>query len=263
MLPYLAPFWNDGYERYVEPFMGSASLFFAVAPRKALLGDMNNGLVETFITVRDHPEALHEALIQIPLGKESYYKLRGMAIEGMSQFERAARFIFLNRFCFNGLYRTNKRGEFNVPFSPSRTGHLPTKADLLVVSQALGCADIRCADFEEVLDDVGEGEFVYLDPPYAVSNRRIFHEYGPRCFGTSDLKRLSSALDRLDKRGATFVVSYAFCEEARDAFKKWNMQKVFINRNIAGFAKNRRRAAEVVVSNRQNANSGQSKGRRS
>ncbi|MCK4417784.1 MAG: Dam family site-specific DNA-(adenine-N6)-methyltransferase [Candidatus Latescibacteria bacterium] len=261
MLPKLVPYWHDGYQRYSEPFMGSASLFFALEPPRALLSDINSELVETFIAVRDNPRAVHNKLVRIPLGKDSYYRIRALSTEGISTVEKAARFIFLNRFCFNGLYRTNMQGQFNVPFSSSRTGDLPSSIELLTAAKALRRADIRCADFNQVLDETDEGDFIYMDPPYAVANRRVFREYGPRCFSTSDLKRLSIALDQLDKRGVCFVVSYAFCKEALDAFRKWDIQKVFINRNIAGFAKHRRRAAELIVSNCQHTNSNQSEAR--
>lgn len=251
MLPELLPYWRDDYSRYVEPFMGSASLFFALAPSRALLSDTNSELVGTFIAVRDRPEDVYNELVQIPLGKDSYYRIRALPTQTMSVPRKAARFIFLNRFCFNGLYRTNMQGRFNVPFSSSRTGDLPTMEELAAVSDALKGIVLRTADFEEVLSQVERGDFVYLDPPYAVTEERIFREYGPQSFNVSDLKRLAVALDQVDKKGASFVVSYALCKEAVDAFQNWTMHKVLVNRNIAGFAKHRRQAVELIVSNRE------------
>ena len=249
VLPRLLPYWCDSYSRYVEPFMGSASLFFALEPSRALLSDINSELVRTFIAVRDSPETVYDELMQIPPGKDSYYQVRALQTQGMSVPRIAARFIFLNRFCFNGLYRTNMQGRFNVPFSSSRTGHLATREELAAASRALKSVDLRTADFEEVLSEVERGDFVYLDPPYAVSERRIFCEYGPRPFSVSDLKRLAVALDRMDKKGVCFVVSYALCKEAIDAFQNWTTKRVVVDRNIAGFAKHRRRAVELLVSN--------------
>ncbi len=249
LLPRLIPFWKNTYHRYVEPFMGSASLFFAVRPPMALLSDINADLVDTFVTVRDHPLAVHKALQQLPKGEDGYYEVRRLVPEWLSSVKRAARFIFLNRFCFNGLYRTNAKGCFNVPFSPARTGPLPTGRDLHAASVLLRNAEIVQADFQYALRGIGPGDFVYLDPPYAVSNRRVFRQYGPKTFGTEDLSRLAATLQDLDCRGVSFVVTYAFCVEAIQAFRPWNTQKVFTQRNVAGFSRYRRRAAEIIAWN--------------
>ncbi|HEX5735705.1 MAG TPA: Dam family site-specific DNA-(adenine-N6)-methyltransferase [Blastocatellia bacterium] len=249
LTPKLSLYWSNNYCRYVEPFMGSACLFYAIQPTNALLTDINMELVETFTAVRDYPSDVFNAYIQIPQGKENYYKVRSSDTSTMNPIDRAARFIFLNRFCFNGLYRTNLNGEFNVPFSSSKTGNLPKYDELLLASQALKCAEIYSSDFEEVLAKTTEGDFVYLDPPYAVANRRVFRQYAASCFGIEDLSRLEAALRTLHKRGVRFVVSYAYCSEALSTFRHWKMRKVLIQRNIAGFAKHRRRAAELIISN--------------
>ena len=162
----------------------------------------------------------------------------------------AAKFIFLNRFCFNGLYRTNSDGKFNVPYSPSKTGHLPTLEELQQVSVALKSATIQCCDFTELLKNVRKGDFVYLDPPFAVGNRRVFRQYGPSTFGTHDLERLAEHLQMINRRGATFVVSYAYCSESVNLFRRWHVHRAIIQRNISGFARHRRSAAEIIVTNK-------------
>ena len=229
--------------------MGSACLFFALAPEKALLGDINSELVDTYATVRDHPLGVHNAIAKLPKGKESYYDIRSDDVSRWTATRRAARFIYLNRYCFNGLYRTNRQGAFNVPYSGARTGPLPTLADLRIVANVLKRARIRCTDFETVLKAVKCGDFVYLDPPFAVSNRRIFRQYDPSSFGLGDLSRLADCLTTIDERGASFLVSYAVCKEASAAFSEWYIRRVFTQRNISGFAKHRRRAVEILVSN--------------
>jgi DNA adenine methylase len=221
MLPKLIPYWSDCFSRYFEPFVGSGALFFAVGPSRAVLSDINVELVETLCSVRDHPRAIHNRLIAFSLGKESYYMIRDYNPANLSKLDRAARFIYLNRFCFNGLYRTNKMGRFNVPFAAAKTGDLPSYNDLKFASISLSGADIIASDFEPILNMVKPGDFIYLDPPYAVNNRRIFRQYGPACFGLSDLKRLSGLLPYMDNIGAHFLVSYALCEESLDAFKGW------------------------------------------
>jgi DNA adenine methylase len=229
--------------------MGSACLFFELQPKKAVLADINDDLIRTYLAVRDHPQAVSNRLAKIPRGKRSYYFIRKQRLADLDAADAAARFIFLNRFCFNGLYRTNEAGRFNVPFAPSGTGQLPTAADLRLIASSLRQCTIQRSDFEVTLQPTRPGDFVYLDPPYAVGNRRVFSQYGPSSFGLSDLQRLSDALTALDKRGVKFLLSYASCSEAAHFFKGWPQKKIFIQRNIAGFVTHRRRAAEILISN--------------
>jgi DNA adenine methylase len=250
LLPTLVPYWGQGFGRYVEPFAGSAALFFALEPASAVLGDINRDLIQTLTVVRDNPEGMYQQVRAYPLGKRSYNALRALQPNSLTPIERAARFLFLNRFCFNGLYRTNEDGHFNVPYSPHGTGSLPSREQLLIAAALLRRAELRSGDFETMLrETVSAGDFVYLDPPYAVSNRRVFCQYGPHSFGLGDLLRLSDTLEEIERRGAHFVLSYADCAEARNAFSGWKIRRVFTQRNISGFAKHRRRAAELIVSN--------------
>lgn len=249
LLPTLSRFWKTSFTRYVEPFMGSACLCFELQPAKAVLGDMNSDLVRTFLAVRDHPQAVANRLAKIPLGKHSYYSIRSERLSDIDELDAAAKFIFLNRFCFNGLYRTNLAGQFNVPFGASGTGQLATAADLRAVAKILKPYTIKHTDFESLLARTTEGDFVYLDPPYAVGNRRVFRQYGPSSFGLDDLQRLADSLDAMDARNVKFVLSYADCAEAKHFFQRWPRKKIFIQRNIAGFGGCRRRAGEVLISN--------------
>ena len=249
VIPQLSKYWSPHYKRYIEPFMGSACLFFALRPQHAVLGDINEELVNCFLCVRDHPLATFRALSKIPISKQDYYALREKRIPTGKRVERAARVIYLNRFCFNGLYRTNLHGKFNVPFSSSKTGSLPNYDQLKAVSRQLENSEIRLSDFEELLRDVRKGDFVYLDPPFAVSDRRIFREYGPTPFNKNDLHRLSKMLKLIDTCGAHFLVSYAYCKEGLATFQGWSMKRVVVQRNISGFSKYRRRAVEMLVTN--------------
>ena len=250
LLPKLTAYWNDSFSRYVEPFMGSASLFFSIAPSKAVLSDINSELVHTYCVVRDHPKRVHTTLASLPKGERAYYRIRSQNPNDLPAIERAAKFIYLNRFCFNGIYRTNTKGKFNVPYSPSGTGDLPTLEELRAIYATLQSVTIHCADFEAILlSKVRKNDFVYLDPPYAVANRRVFRQYGPKTFGLSDLKRLTDALVHIDRVGAKFLVSYAVCKEALECFSNWNIKRAFTQRNVSGFAEHRRRAVELLVSN--------------
>lgn len=250
LVPELSSYWSGSYDRYLEPFMGSACLFFAVEPSRAVLSDINQDLVEAFEWVCDAPEEVHQRLSQIPRTEHRYYKVRDKTPSLMKPVNRAVRFIYLNRNCFNGLYRTNSDGEFNVPFSSSRVGDYPTMDEFIEAARVLEGAEIISGDFEEVLRKrVKNRDFVYLDPPYAVENRRVFKQYGPQVFGQADIERLSNVLDEIDERGAHFVLSYAKCPTALDAFSKWKYRQVETQRNISGFAKHRRKDSELIITN--------------
>jgi len=246
----LREYWRDDFTCYLEPFAGSASLFFHLLPPKAVLSDINGDLISTLQTVRDNPLGVFNSLRGRPVNSEYYYKLRSRDPLSLTSTERAARFIYLNRFCFNGIYRTNKKGQFNVPFSGTRTGKKPDRQHLLECSEHLKRAHVVQGDFEEIVRSTTKaGNFVYLDPPYATNSRRIFNEYDSQSFGLQDLSRLSGLLDFIDQCGAKFVLSYADCPEANEAFRKWKTKKYSVQRNVSGFAHTRRMATEIICTN--------------
>ena len=183
-------------KRYVEPFVGCGALFFSVKPEAALISDKNEDLVSTYLAIQSHPRAVFNRYSKFELGPEEYYMLRSKYSEIKNPIDKAATFIFLNRFCFNGIYRTNKEGHFNVPYSKSKTGKLPSLDALMAVSKVLKHVEIIGGDFESVLSRrIRKHDFIYLDPPYAVKNRRIFRQYGKDEFGLEDLSRLSQLLN--------------------------------------------------------------------
>ena len=250
LIPRLAPYWGEGYSRYLEPFAGSSALFFALAPPSAVLSDINEELIETLECIRDNPREIHRRLNRIECSEKEYYRIRAQTPRSLSLWSRAARFIYLNRNCFNGLYRTNLRGQFNVPFAATGTGGIPPLQVFVENSRLLKRAELVRGGFEEVIrDQVREGDFVYLDPPYAVSNRRIFRQYGPQTFGLDDLEKLRSLLSYIDSKGAVFLMSYADCKESRTFAADWNYRRIFTQRNIAGFSRHRRRAGEALITN--------------
>ena len=256
LVPRLAEYWdNTVHNQYIEPFAGSACLFFALCPNKSVLSDINGELIDAYSCVRAHPRAVHNRLQLLARNKETYYALRESNPENLDAPDRTARFLYLNRFCFNGIYRTNMNGKFNVPYSESKTGKLPDFNKLKSISTALADTTLVSSDFENVVNKyVKKGDFVYLDPPYAVENRRIFRQYGPNVFGHDDLARLSDTLDLIDGRNATFLLSYAVSKEAISNFSNWNIRRVRIQRNISGFAENRRKAFEFLVTNAEHPN---------
>jgi len=250
VLGQLRTFWRDSSSRYVEPFCGSACLFFDLEPDSAVLGDLNEELLCAFRAIKTDPHIVLECVRRFPRGKAGYYRVRAMRPLTLAIAERAARFIYLNRYCFNGIYRTNLAGEFNVPYGPPKSGNPPDADAIVAASEALQKANLIHGDFEATLEHVRPNDFVYLDPPYYVDSERIFREYGPGAFSLSDLKRLKSQLKRLDELGATFVVSYADCPEARDLLRPWYSRQIQTRRHVAGFSGYRRTAYELLASNR-------------
>ena len=184
------------------------------------------------------------------VSKNEYYRIRSINPLSLGTNQRAARFIYLNQLCFNGIYRTNSQGEFNVPYSGENQLKTFSLQVLTDVSKKLQNAKIYSNDFEVVVRrHLSKNDFVYLDPPFAVSNRRIFRQYGLNSFGLEDLARLNNLLDYIDKKGAKFLLSYAFCNESIALINNWNSRKLLVQRNVAGFSKFRRKSAELLISN--------------
>ena len=250
LLPILEKMWRSSDNKYIEAFAGSACLFFHLRPQEAVLNDANLELVAAYEVLAKHPLLLHETLQEMAPSSETYYRIRSADISGMDKFEAATRFFYLNRYCFNGIYRTNKDGAFNVPYASYKTGGFPGRDHWCKASGALNRAKLFSLDFEQVvLDNVGAGDFVYLDPPYAVSNRRVFIQYSANEFGLDDLRRLRSVMDYVDRAGATFVVSYALSKETATLTRGWHSMRTLAQRNIAGFSHHRRKAVEVLITN--------------
>jgi DNA adenine methylase len=254
LLPQICAFCPLQYRTYVEPFAGSACLFFMLQPTRAILGDFNTELMTTYRTVASHPRAISNCLRAFPTTEDFYYDLRDQHPMELDAIRRAARFIYLNRFSFNGVYRTNRQGDFNVPRG-TKTGQLPNFAELKRCAVALKSARCIANDFEATIDKARANDFVYLDPPYSLASDRHRGEYGYGGFSSDDLLRLRQALQRLDARGAAFVLSYRCTKEVREMFGEWHQKTLTVRRHVAGFAKDRRNVREMLISNRSLATS--------
>jgi len=250
LLPILQTFWTKKHKRYVEPFAGSACLFFAIKPSKAILGDLNPELIATFIEVKYRIAAVLKELKKLKQAdKDEYLRLRGIDISKMTAPARAARFIYLNRYCFNGIYRTNLLGHFNVPYSGVRCGAVPKDEVFEKCSGRLRVARFVNGDFEKVLAQAEKGDLVYMDPPFAVRARRVFRQYDPSTFTNDDIARLRRWMERLNAAHINFVVSYAESEEADVLKKNFSYETVAVRRHIAGFVGSRVMTNELLISN--------------
>lgn len=209
----------DSYERYIEPFLGGGALFFATAPERAILADLNADLIATYEVARDSPAYLTERLqdYQERHSRDTYYAVR--EAKPSSKIELAAWFVYLNRTCWNGLYRVNLRNVFNVPIG-TKTGVVLATDDFEMVSQRLAVAKIQCCDFEATIDAAKDGDFVFVDPPYTVKhNENGFVKYNDRIFSWGDQVRLRDAVARASRRGAKVLVTNANHASIRELYR--------------------------------------------
>lgn len=235
------------WTRYVEPFAGSACLFFALKPQRALLGDINKDLVLTYRQVKKAPAAVSSELRNWRKCKGTYLRLRAEASDHGSPVRRAARFIYLNRCCFNGIYRTNRLGRFNVPYGGNRSGDLPDESLLRACARSLRRARLCAGDFSQVLAQVVPGDFVYMDPPFSIRSRRMFKEYDAAMFGEDQLLLLRAWMDNLTERGIRWVVSYAMSDEAAFLRDGYSWSEVSVRRQVAGFSGDRKVSSECLI----------------
>ena len=249
LLPVLLNLVPGSFDRYVEPFAGSACLFFALEPRRAILADINDELINAYQEVKTNVDGLAGSLSRFECNEQHYYRVRKLQTASLTSTKRAARFIYLNRLCFNGLYRTNKSGEFNVPYGGERSGKIPTRAMLRICAQSLQNAQVLTKPFDQTLGMVTIGDFVYLDPPYSIRSRRVFNEYSNTAFGDNELKKLRQHLLLLDRKGIPFLVSYGFSREALDLAQGFRSREVRVQRQIAAAMPSRKANRELLITN--------------
>jgi DNA adenine methylase (dam) len=247
IIPRLLGLVPENYGRYYEPFFGSGCLFFALSPNKATLGDINIELISAYRALRKSTQEIFELLEQYPRTKAFYYKLRDSSSDS-NQIEQAARFIYLNRFCFNGLYRTNLAGRFNVPRG-KKTGGLPSLSEFIEAAKKLKGKKIICGDFEKTLKGVTSGDFVYLDPPYASNTCKDRNEYGVGSFKPTDIDRLMETLRTIHNQGAKFLLSYSTAPDFIQKLPKRSVKTIEVRRSIASNPIFRSSVPEVLLTN--------------
>jgi DNA adenine methylase len=238
----------SGQWRYVEPFAGSACFFFALQPERALITDRNARLMETYRVLCERPDDLAKRVHAWPTDSATYYEVRSQPDEHLSPLDRSARFIYLNRLCFNGVYRTNRKGQFNVPYGRD-TGAVPSLDRFRSCGELLRRAELRAADFETTLASAGPGDFVYLDPPYSRAISDGYGVYGYGSFDANDLDRLLRSLKRLDNEGAQVLLSYTWHPRLQELGSNWDIDEVAVHAQVGGRASSRTTRREVLVAN--------------
>lgn len=237
--------------RYFEPFAGGAALFFSLRPERAVLGDINSDLINTYSTVRDEPVAVLRALRRLRVTYEEYYRIRES--RPRSAVGRAARFLYLNRTAFGGMYRVNAQGTFNVPYGGgSRTPSILWRTGILqACAAALQHTELVNADFEHLILRAAIGDVVYCDPTYTVAHdNNGFVRYNERNFSWDDQCRLACAASTAASRGATVIISNAHHRSVASLYKGWRRVLVRRKSRICPLIDARRDTAEYIFVSR-------------
>jgi len=250
----------DKFDTYLEPFLGGGAVMFDLLTKKPSLkcnvSDLNSDLILAYVTIRDKLNKLIQSLENHSKNyhKDStgyYYKVRNQ--EPKNQIEKVSRLLFLNKTCFNGLYRVNSKGKFNVPLGRYTNPNIVNKENLIVVSHILQSEKIKisCRDFSSVLKDAKRGDFVYFDPPYQpVSDTANFTSYTHRDFRNDDLERLADLANQLSSKGCLVMLSNSNSKTVKRLFSSgWKLKEIRANRAINSNSQKRTGHKEIIIKN--------------
>ncbi len=247
----------ERFSRYYEPFIGGGAVLFHVQPRNAVINDSNEELVNLYNIIKETPEELIKDLKKHRNEEKYFYKVRGIDREKakylkLSDIERASRIIFLNKTCYNGLFRVNSSGEFNSPFGRYKNPNIINAIKLRAVSSYLSKNNIKIlnTDYEKSLSNIRKGAFVYFDPPYdPISNSSNFTGYTKNGFDKTEQQRLKKVCDRLNNRKVKFLLSNSSTEFIRDLYKDYPIFPIKAKRSINSKGGGRGAITEILVKN--------------
>jgi DNA adenine methylase len=250
LLPALRQSLPPRFNRYFEPFVGGGAFFFDLSPSQAVLGDSNPELINCYEVVREQPETLMRSISKLRVSKAEFYRLRELDPETLPAVTRAARLIYLNKTCYNGLYRVNKQGKFNTPYGYPRNLRLVDAANLMAASRSLKNAQLLNSDFEAVLKTAKRGDFIYFDPPYVPVGRfSDFQRYTKDQFYESDQVRLAEHFCELSAKGCFVLLSNSFNEKSRKLYSKFLQRTVLMPRFVNCRGEGRGHVNELLISN--------------
>lgn len=250
--------WNEA--TYFEPFIGGAAIFMHAQPMNAQISDLNKKLINFYVQIKEKPEQIFAQISEVSekfnslttnLKKEYYLQIRSDFNESDIYDDVSATYFYvLNKLCFNGLYRENSKGNFNVPFGQKKKFPEVNKNDFIEASEILRHANILCADFESSLQIAKKDDFVYLDPPYvpvdATSNFTSYHSDG---FSLKDQERLSNLISKMSDIGVNVLCSNSDTEVTREIFKQHNIQTIQAPRMVSAKSSGRGMITELVITN--------------
>jgi len=242
---------DSAHRTYYEPFLGGGALFFALRPKEAVLADANEHLIRCYEFVRDNPDRVNACLRGHARDtcEVHYYEIRDTYNRTSFSAAQAARFIYLNKTCFNGIFRVNIRGDFNVPYGWKEPPSLPSLAHLRAAGEALGHADLVAASFEDTLRMAGPDSFVFLDPPYPPLNgTSYFTHYTADRFGEENQRRLAAAVGELSSTGAAVMMTNADLPIIRKLYRGFHLSRLSVTRSIT-CKKKKHHVGELIITN--------------
>lgn len=252
----------EDFNTYYEPFVGGGAMLYELQPKKAVINDYNTELMNVYECIKDENKFAnmcselnkHEA----KHSEDYYYEIRDLdrdkkKFNKLADYKRAARTIYLNKACFNGLYRVNSKNEFNVPSGKKNKVNTYDGPNLGIIHCLLNFNDIKLlsTDFEEAVKNAKKGDFIYFDPPYD-SDTSTFNSYTENGFGKEEQKRLAEVFKDLDKRGCYIMLSNYNTKLIKELYKDFNFNYVEAQRNIGASSKNRGKVEEVIITNYKN-----------
>ena len=242
------------YNRYFEPFIGGGALFFAVRPKNAYISDINPELINLYNTVKNNTHSLIKDLLRYKNTETEFYRIRNLDrtpdYKNLTNIEKASRFIYLNKTCYNGLYRTNSKGQFNAPYGFYKNPNIIDEQNLKICSELLKETEIRLSDFSNIENKIKTRDFVYFDPPYIPINKTSsFTKYYKDDFNTGSQIKLKELCDRLNKKNIYFMLSNSYNETALNLYKEYNIKKINAIRAINCKADKRGTINELIITN--------------
>ena len=245
------------YKVYYEPFLGGGAVLFDLQPKKAIVNDLNSELINVYKTIKSFPTELVEELRKFSNDEETFYNIRNIdrdktKYQELSNIQKAARIIYLNKTCFNGLYRVNNAGEFNSPFGRYKNPNIVTDKTIYAVSKYFNTADItfKNGDFEESIKEIQKDSFVYLDPPYApISKTSNFTGYNQGGFCDEEQIRIKNMCDKLNENGIKFLLSNSATPFIKELYKDYIIDIVSAKRIVNSKADKRGEIEEVLIRN--------------
>lgn len=257
LLPEIKKVLPDTYNTYFEAFLGGGALLFNIAPKKAIINDFNEELVNLYKVIKNNPKELIEDLKKHINKKEYFYSIRELDrnkedYEKLSDVERASRILYLNKTCYNGLYRVNSNGEFNSPFGTYKNPLICDEENILELSHYFNKNNVKILndDFSIIMKYVKENDFVYLDPPYyPLTKSASFTGYNANGFNESDQIRLKKMCDKLNTKGVKFLLSNSNTNFIKELYKDYDIIIVKAKRCINSDGKGRNNCEEVLIKN--------------
>ncbi len=257
IIEHIKKYVPESFATYYEPFVGGGAVLFALQPDNAVVNDINSELINIYEVIKDNVEELLEDLKKHKNEEDYFYKIRELdrdkeKYRKLSSIQRASRIIYLNKTCYNGLFRVNKAGEFNTPFGNYKKANIVNEATLRAVSAYFNRANISFfrKDYAEVLENAGPEDFVYLDPPYdPVSETADFTGYAKDGFSRDEQIRLKKVCDKLDHKGIRFLLSNSATDFIKELYKDYHIEIIQAKRTVNSKADGRGAIDEVLVMN--------------